>query len=101
MARDSHELKFKRGDFDRQPKKINHLPHLKSFRKELRNNLMPAEVKFWKAVQKKNLDGRKFRRQHSVGTYILDFYCPAKNWRSNWTAKRIFPITDAIMIAVG
>ncbi len=23
-----------------------------------------------------NLEGRKFRRQHSVGIYILDFYCP-------------------------
>jgi very-short-patch-repair endonuclease len=22
------------------------------------------------------LEGRKFRRQHSVGNYILDFYCP-------------------------
>jgi very-short-patch-repair endonuclease len=24
------------------------------------------------------LEGRKFRRQHSVGHYILDFYCPAE-----------------------
>jgi very-short-patch-repair endonuclease len=24
------------------------------------------------------LEGRKFRRQHSVGDYILDFYCPAE-----------------------
>ena len=24
------------------------------------------------------LDGKKFRRQHSVGNYILDFYCPAE-----------------------
>jgi very-short-patch-repair endonuclease len=22
------------------------------------------------------LDGRKFRRQHSIGNYIADFYCP-------------------------
>ena len=24
------------------------------------------------------LEGRKFRRQHSVGRYIIDFYCPAE-----------------------
>jgi len=27
-------------------------------------------------VQGSKLDGRKFRRQQSVGKYILDFYCP-------------------------
>ena len=58
--------------------KINNLPHLKTFRKELRNNLTPAEAKFWKIVQNKNFEGRKFRRQHSVGNYILDFYCPSE-----------------------
>jgi len=25
-----------------------------------------------------NLGGYKFRRQHSVGSYILDFYCPSE-----------------------
>jgi very-short-patch-repair endonuclease len=64
---------------ERQEKvRINNLPHLKPFKKNLRNNLTPAEATFWKAVQNKNLDGRKFRRQHSVGKYILDFYCPSE-----------------------
>lgn len=58
--------------------KINNLPELKPFRKNLRNNLTPAEAKFWKTIQNKNLGGKKFRRQHSVGNYILDFYCPAE-----------------------
>lgn len=58
--------------------KINNLPYPKTFRKELRNNLTPAEARFWKVIQNKNLDGRKFRRQHSVGNYILDFYCPSE-----------------------
>ena len=49
---------------------------LKEFRKELRNNLTPAEAVMWKALQKKQLEGRKFRRQHSIGNYIVDFYCP-------------------------
>ena len=58
--------------------KLNNLPHLKLFRKQLRNNLTPAEAKFWKIVQNRNFEGRKFRRQHSVGNYILDFYCPSE-----------------------
>jgi very-short-patch-repair endonuclease len=59
-------------------KNLSNLPHLKTFRRELRNNLTPAEARFWKVVQNKNLEGRKFRRQHSVGNYILDFYCPSE-----------------------
>ena len=50
--------------------------YLKQFRKDLRNNLTPAEATLWKALQRSKLEGRKFRRQHSVGNYILDFYCP-------------------------
>lgn len=61
-----------------QKEKINNLPHLKTFRKELRNNLTPAEARFWQVVQNKNFEGRKFRRQHSVGRYILDFNCPSE-----------------------
>jgi predicted helicase/very-short-patch-repair endonuclease len=57
---------------------INNLPHLKTFRKDLRNNLTPAEAKFWTIIKNKQFEGRKFRRQHSVGNYILDFYCPAE-----------------------
>ncbi|HHJ11392.1 MAG: cytosine methyltransferase [Bacteroidetes bacterium] len=51
---------------------------LKSFRKKLRNNLTPAEAVLWKALQKRQLAGKKFRRQHSNGKYIVDFYCPAE-----------------------
>lgn len=57
---------------------VNNLPYLKTFRKNLRNNLTPAEASLWKLVQKKQIDGRKFRRQHSVANYILDFYCPSE-----------------------
>lgn len=53
-------------------------PVLKSRRKELRNNSTPAEIMLWSMLQQSNLGGFKFRRQHSVGTYILDFYCPSE-----------------------
>jgi len=57
---------------------LMNLPKLKTFRTELRNNLTPAEAKLWTSLSSKQLEGRKFRRQHSVGNYILDFYCPSE-----------------------
>lgn len=54
---------------------INNLPHLKTNRRILRNNLTPAEGALWKLLRNKQLDGKRFRRQFSVGNYILDFYC--------------------------
>jgi very-short-patch-repair endonuclease len=59
--------------------RINNLPGLKTFRKELRKNLTPAEASLWNFLKEKKLEGRKFRRQHSIGKYILDFYCPSEN----------------------
>jgi len=49
---------------------------LKGNRRQLRSNLTPAEATLWKFLQKSQLMRRKFRRQHSVGPYIVDFYCP-------------------------
>lgn len=57
------------------PEKLNNHKYLKEFRKELRNNPTKAESQLWKALQKNQLEGRKFRRQHSIGNYIADFYC--------------------------
>jgi very-short-patch-repair endonuclease len=45
-------------------------------RKQLRNNATQAEKILWYELKNNQLAGRKFRRQHSVGNYILDFYCP-------------------------
>jgi len=55
---------------------LHNLGHLKDRRKELRNNLTPAEAKLWTMLKDKALKGRKFRRQHSIENYIADFYCP-------------------------
>ena len=49
---------------------------LKSVRKDLRNNGTSAEAPLWELIKGKQIDGLKFRWQHSVGPYILDFYCP-------------------------
>ena len=45
-------------------------------RNSLRNNSTAAESTLWKVLKNKQIDGLKFRRQHSIGPYIMDFYCP-------------------------
>ena len=43
--------------------------------RELRRKLTLPEVVLWQALRGRRLDGIRFRRQHPVGPYILDFYC--------------------------
>jgi very-short-patch-repair endonuclease len=45
--------------------------------RSLRQNLTPAEEHLWEALRNKQLMGLRFRCQHPVGRFILDFYCPA------------------------
>jgi very-short-patch-repair endonuclease len=56
-------------------KKIFNTEDTKDFRKRLRENLTPAEAFLWNEIKAKKLKGRKFRRQHSIGIYTVDFYC--------------------------
>ncbi len=49
--------------------------NLKEKRRDLRNNGTPAEGRLWIYLKNSQLEGRKFRRQHSIENYILDFYC--------------------------
>ena len=42
--------------------------------KELRNQMTIPEKKLWSALEKNKLLGIKFRRQHPIGIYIVDFY---------------------------
>ncbi len=57
---------------------LHNKPILKIRRKELRNEATSAEKMLWKILKHRQLQGYKFRRQHSVGYYILDFYCPSE-----------------------
>ena len=54
---------------------IHNLKHLEIRSKELRKSLTSAEATLWKHLQKSQLNGRKFRRQHSIKNFIVDFYC--------------------------
>jgi very-short-patch-repair endonuclease len=51
---------------------------LRERRKHLRNNATLAELTLWQCLRASKLEGRKFRRQASIGTYIVDFYCPSE-----------------------
>ena len=41
----------------------------------MRKALTPPEVRLWQALRRRGLDGLKFRRQHPIGPFVLDFYC--------------------------
>ena len=49
---------------------------LKERRRELRCNMTDSERRLWNCLRRKQLDGYNFRRQFSIGAYVLDFYCP-------------------------
>ncbi|KAM3095284.1 endonuclease domain-containing protein [Phormidesmis sp. 146-35] len=44
--------------------------------RHLRQHLTPAEKLLWEALRKRQLNGLKFRCQHSIESFIVDFYCP-------------------------
>ncbi|BAZ43899.1 hypothetical protein NIES4102_09020 [Chondrocystis sp. NIES-4102] len=52
-------------------------PEVEEAARKLRENLTLAEARLWEALSNKQLDGLRFCRQHPVGNFILDFYCPA------------------------
>ena len=43
--------------------------------KALRKRQTGAEAILWERLRKSKLDGFKFRRQHPLGRFVLDFYC--------------------------
>jgi very-short-patch-repair endonuclease len=43
-------------------------------RRELRNSMPDAEVILWSRLKGRQLLGCKFRRQYSVGSFVIDFY---------------------------
>ena len=44
--------------------------------RELRTRQTAAEDVLWEALRNRRLNGLKFRRQHPVGPFVLDFCCP-------------------------
>ena len=50
-------------------------PEIEKAARRLRQNMTPAEEHLWSALRNRQLEGLRFRRQHPVGNFILDFYC--------------------------
>lgn len=44
-------------------------------RKHLRQNLTNPEKIIWQKLRNRQIRGFKFRRQHNIGKFIVDFYC--------------------------
>ena len=50
-------------------------PEVFALARELRKEMTLAEKKLWGELRQKQLNGFRFRRQHPVGRYVVDFYC--------------------------
>lgn len=47
--------------------------------RQLRQEQTSAEVKLWHYLRERQLGGCKFRRQHPIGRFIVDFCCPERH----------------------
>lgn len=54
---------------------FNNRKELKDYRRAHRNEPTHAEVEMWHGLRSRRAGGYKFRRQHSLGPFIVDFYC--------------------------
>ena len=48
---------------------------LRDFARELRRHTTDAETLLWRLLRNRLMAGAKFRRQHPLPPYVLDFYC--------------------------
>ncbi len=48
----------------------------KQKRQALRNNIPPAEKMVWAKLRSQQVEDCKFRRQYSIGAFVVDFYSP-------------------------
>jgi very-short-patch-repair endonuclease len=53
---------------------------LKSFRSSLRKRDTTVEAALWEVLKSKNLEGRKFRRQYRIASYIVDLSINHPGW---------------------
>ena len=59
-------------------KYISNKIEIKERTQDLRKNSTKAEKVLWEYLSNKKFENLKFRRQHSFGYYIVDFYCKEK-----------------------
>jgi len=83
------------------------IPAVKEAARDLRARSTNSEQILWSALRGSRLGGLKFRRQHPMGQFVLDFYCPEKRLAveidGNWHEGRepIDQERQAILEAMG
>ncbi len=51
-------------------------PHMLQHARDLRRDMTQPERTLWYRLRRRALDGYRFRRQHVIGPYVVDFCCP-------------------------
>ena len=54
---------------------MRHDPRYQEHAKDLRRDMTNGEKLLWSRLRAHRMDGRKFRRQHVIGRYIVDLVC--------------------------
>ena len=57
---------------------VHNKKSLKEIRRDLRQESTLAEDFLWQIIRNRRLNQLKFTRQHSIGNYVVDFYCASK-----------------------
>ena len=47
--------------------------------RQLRTEMTNAETRLWAKIRAKQIQSLRFRRQHGIGPYIVDFYCSERS----------------------
>ncbi|MDZ4764568.1 MAG: DUF559 domain-containing protein [Chloroflexota bacterium] len=61
---------------------------LKEPSRQMRQSPTSAEDVLWERLRNRQLGGAKFRRQHPIGVFVVDFFC--------WSAKLVIEADGAI-----
>jgi very-short-patch-repair endonuclease len=54
-------------------------PGFLNLKRRLRSDMTGPEQQLWLKLRARQFQGLKFRRQHGIGPYIVDFYCPERS----------------------
>jgi len=63
---------------DKNKKMQNYAQYLKANSRSLRKKSTPQEILLWSRIKNRNFHNLKFRRQHVISKYIVDFICLEK-----------------------
>jgi very-short-patch-repair endonuclease len=58
-----------------EARRVAHEVWLREASRDLRRRATPTEQRLWAVLRGRRFAGRRFRRQHPIGPYIVDFLC--------------------------